>query len=344
MKVFDHIINNAVNIYRDINRYSPDEKQYIMQQIQKANYFRMNILSFFVILLQSINIFLDYFTHQHPVYYLYYIGIDTLMIVVIGIHQLVYFFYIRKRKQEELIYVKYLFSWIFCFSAITLGFHAADIMEKGVYDNFFALLAVVTIVPIMNTIPQIIYVSLLLSYQLVSISLSGGVPGQYQWSIAFALGAFALSRLLYYNFVRMTGLNWRLKHMNKELENQNNRYSILQKLTRETIFEYNFSEDIMIITDATKDTVKTVYNYVQKTEHRYQLSAKEDMHDVLEAYQDILNGKKRDSAKFCTKEKDGNLCYKKAIFTTIYNAQNNPVSVIGKIYKLQKEEVSKEST
>jgi len=168
--------------------------------------------------------------------------------------------------------------------------------------------------------------------QLMMLLITDASPAQYQISFLSILGAFLIGRILYVEFVRLTVMDLRLKTAVNELNLQNERFTILQNLTQETIFEYNFKEDKMKITNGNTNETKLIYNYIEKLKHQYHVSLDIDVKESINVYRDLIYGKKRDYIEFPYEDKDGNIQYSKAQFTTIYEG-NHPLRVIGKMCK-----------
>ncbi len=335
-------INNWLKVLghneNDLKILSYEENQYIEEQKCNTNLFRMRLLSIVIFFIQLTNLFVDLFTDQHKEFAIWYIRAECTMILSLLFIWLFYAYKVRIQKKKSIRFVnRFVCVLLYVFSAVTMAFHAIDIIDSDAFHNFFMLVAIIVIVPILNIKIKGVLYGLMFIAEMILLYIAGGQPTDYQWSITTLFGAFFVSDILYRNYIHNTALTIRLRLMNKELEVQNNRYTILQGLTRETIFEYDVQEDKMIVFESTKGISRCIYNYLEKLRNGYK-SIIMDANEIINCYEDIKAGRDRKQVDFHTKNEAGEYLFQRGVFTSLNDENGNPTRIIGKLYILNEEQ------
>jgi len=320
------------DVEAEMRKYSTEEIQYVESRKLETNIIRIQLISIIVIVVQVMHLIANLITKDSSYYAKWYLGSEVAMIVVIVLHELVYNIWIKKMKKNKMMGIRYVISWYVCVSLVMLIFLVIDATKNGLFFEFFILNGMISVVLLMKTKIHLCCSTALFLIQLMMLLITDASPAKYQLSFLSLLGAFLIGRILYVEFVRLSVLDLRLKTAVNELNLQNERFTILQNLTQETIFEYNFKEDKMKIINGSNNETKVIYNYIEKLKHQYYVSVDIDVKESINVYRELIYGKKRDHIEFPYEDKNGNIKYSKALFTTIYEG-DHPLRLIGKICK-----------
>lgn len=319
----------------DMKNYTKEEMDELQLQKLKVNIVRIQVISVLILVSQIMRFIINILAEHKFVCGKWYIKFDIVVLIGIALHECIYFLWIKKRKRNRVKEISYVVSWYLCFAAASILFLFVEVSAPCFIYNFFAFAIIILIVPLISTKLELIYLFALFLLQFFFLLIRNANLMEYQVSFFVVFLSFFLGRMLYANFVRITILNFRLNVSTKELELQNKRFSILQNLTKETVFEYNFKEDKMLIMNSKDNDKKVIYNYIEKLKHQYHSVENIDVRESINAYRELIYGKKRDKIEFQYKDKEGNTKYSKAIFTTIYDGKN-PIKLIGKVYDIEK--------
>ncbi|MFA9463204.1 MAG: hypothetical protein ACERKN_02820 [Velocimicrobium sp.] len=335
MDKFRYIKNyflKIIQVEEEMKKYSTEEIQYVESQKLETNIVRIQLVSIIIIIFQILHLISNMVTKESSFYAKWYFESEIAMIIVIVFHEIFYRYCMKRVKKMRDLGNKYVMSWYFCVSSVTMIFLVIDVIEKRTFFNFFVLTALITVVPLMKTKMEAIYSVALCGMQLVLLLFKDAKPRKYQLSFLFIAASFLIGRILYVDFVRSNVLKLRLDTAINELKLQKERFTILQNLTQETVFEYSFREDKMMITTGKGNETKVIYNYIQKLKHKYLSSEYADISEIIHVYQEIMYGKKKEHIEVHYKDKTGTMKNSRIVFTTIYDG-NDPARLIGKIYK-----------
>lgn len=335
IKIIDYI-RNIGRIDAEYRKYSADEVQYFEAKKIEANITRIQLVSLIIIIIQFMHFVRRMMMGINQLEDRLYVIAEIAMIVIICVHEIIYDIWLKQGKKYTILSKQYIFSWILCFSGVTIAFMFLDSIFKQTYDNFYILIAVISIVPLVGIKTHLFFTLFLTTSQCALLALQHVKVSNYKMAIIYAWAFFLIGRMVYVYYIRNCVVNLRLANVEKELEIQTNRIQVLQELTKETSFEYNFKEDKMLILDGGMGETRILYNYMDKLKHHYYSILDEEVPRFTEIYREIIYGKKRETFEFRFKDKNGTIQKSKALFTTIYEGEH-PSRLIGKVYKVDTE-------
>lgn len=329
-KVKDYLLR-VNSVKTEIRSYTKQEKKEIESRKMTSNTVRIQVLSIIIFTIELLHLTIRLVTGYTSTYAQRYIVFGIAILLAIALHEVVYFLWIKKWiKKDTVKGSAYVLSWYVCFTVASILYLSLKGYKQPVMYDFFACVVVISMIPLISTKIQMIYTGALLLAQLILLLFRDATFKGYKLSCLVVFAAFVIGRILYVNFIRMSSLKFRLKETKKELETQSTRFSILQDLTKETIFEYSFREDKMIIINSRDNEKQIIYNYIEKLKHQYHSVDNMDVREAINAYRELIYGKKRDKIEFEYKDENGNVKHSKALFTTIYEGKN-PLKLIGKV-------------
>lgn len=326
------------NIILDVSQLGRAEEKDLFEFRVKANMKRINLMIIITIMIECTNLYIFFTTKLKGQFRNYYLGLYFCMIFVC-ILQIIYFHMLQWKYPESIRKRKwYIYIWIIHFSFFTWCFHGLELLENDHYENLFLLLVVLNIILILSNKEIIFCSAAILTAEYIFLLVTKGKPSNYQWTTILTVCSGIIGRVFFVYYTNTNLLQWKLKRTNKELEEQINRYQVLQALTEEDIFEYDHKKDKMIISFASNKPAHIYYNYLEKVRKHYiSFFDKTDESIILEAYKQLKSGKKKGTLLFHVDTTEGKKAYQ-TIFTTVYDEKEDPVLTIGKLYQLKGEE------
>lgn len=332
------------NIILDVKQLGRAEVKNLFEFRVKTNISRINLMIIVTLIIECTNLYV-FFTAKlkgefKNIYFILYLSMIFACML-----QIIYFHILKWKYPESIRKHKwYIYIWTMHFVCLTWCFHGLELLENDHYENLFLLLVVLNIILILSNKEIIICSAAILAAEYSFLFITNGKVSNYQWSTILTICSGIIGRVFFVYYTNTNLLQWKLKRTNEELEEQINRYHILQTLTEEDIFEYDHKKDKMIISFASEKPAHIYYNYLEKVKKHYIcFFDKTDEYIMLEAYKQLKAGKKKGTLLFHVDTPAGKKAYQ-TIFTTIYDENKNPILTIGKLYQIKTEELEENET